>query len=220
MNDAVVNGLIAGGLGLFGALLGVFLGARLTRRQQRETDARDEVRRLREGMQQLVVAASELAIARKTHHAQWLSPQTRLRTVGMAGIEFWSAFRSAGGGWRGVARGYAPAARVVDEWNRGSLREAAALAPFMARVAAAGLPLGMSGDPAVAQAAKAVMDAAFEDRGEAALNDAVAALRAALYPPHEPPVRWYRKLTRRVQEPVPAPALTTSGPTTPPPVTR
>lgn len=195
----MINGLIAGGLGLIGAPLGVVVGWVLSRRQQRAMDEREDRRRLREQMQQLVVAASELMVARKTHHARWLSRESRVRLVGMAGIEFWSAWRSGAGSRAGAARGLGAVARMVNEWDRSGLQGAAALAPYLAGVAAAGLPLGMSDDPAVAAAAQAVMSAALEDKGEAALNEGIAALRAALYPPQVDRRRWYARVLRRRQ---------------------
>ncbi|MCM2424251.1 hypothetical protein [Streptomyces sp. RKAG293] len=78
-------------------------------------------------------------------------------------------------------RGARPSARVVHDWNRRSVEEAATLAPHMARVAAAGLPLGMADDPALAEAAQKLMDACLEDHGESAITEAVAGLRAVFY---------------------------------------
>jgi hypothetical protein len=77
----------------------------------------------------------------------------------------------------------APSARVVHAWDRRSVEEAATLAPHMARVAAAGLPLGMCDDPVIAAAAQKLMDACLEDKGEPAVTEATAGLRAAFYGP-------------------------------------
>jgi hypothetical protein len=48
----------------------------------------------------------------------------------------------------------APSARVIERWQGRSVEEAAALAPYAAKVAATGLPLGMVDDPELAAAAR------------------------------------------------------------------
>ncbi|MFB7294077.1 hypothetical protein [Actinacidiphila glaucinigra] len=175
----LVTSLVGGVFGLGGAYFGWWL----SRRQQRADAAQAEREQQLAQVQQLVLAVSELLAARKIHHAQWMSVAARLGVAGMAAIEFWSAFRARKGTWEAAAAALAPSARVVDEWGRSSAREAAALAPYMAKVAAAGLPLGMSDNPALATAAQQLMDACLEDQGDQALEDGVKALRAVLYGP-------------------------------------
>jgi hypothetical protein len=160
--EAVVGGLI----GVVAAVVGSWSGWWLSRRQQRVADKAAERERQLALMQQLVVAAGELAAARKIHHETWESLESRLRAVGMAALEFFSEHHSRGRGWEGAL---APAVRVTHAWNRGSLEAAAALAPHMTRVAAVGLPLGMVEDPAIAAAAQQLMDACLEDKGDEAI---------------------------------------------------
>lgn len=177
VTEVVVNGLIS----IAAALLGVWFGAWLTLRQKRAADKAAEHERQLALMQQLVVAASELMAARRHHHARWLSTDSRLRVGAMAAVEFFSVW-----GWRRswdtAVAGLAPAARVVHDWDRSGLEATAALAPHMARVAAAGLPLGMGENQAVATAAQHLMDACLEDKGDAVIGEAIRELRAALYP--------------------------------------
>jgi hypothetical protein len=52
----------------------------------------------------------------------------------------------------------------------------------MPRVAAAGLPLGMSSNAEVAAAAQRLMDVSLEDRGQGSLESAIRDLRHAFYP--------------------------------------
>ena len=82
----------------------------------------------------------------------------------------------------------APSARVIELWQRRSVEEAAALAPYAAKVAAAGLPMGMVGDPELAAAAQKLLDACLEDQGEDAVREAITGLRAVFHEPDpEPP---------------------------------
>ena len=64
---------------------------------------------------------------------------------------------------------------------RRRVEEAGALAPYAAKVAAAGLPLGMVDDPELAAAAQKLMDACLEGQGEAAVHEAIRGLRAVFY---------------------------------------
>jgi hypothetical protein len=178
VNDAVVNGLISGGLGL----MGVIFGWLLSRCQQQAADRRLERERLLTQMQQLVVAVSELTAARKTHQEMWFGRRARVRMWAVTAVESWSAWHRAGGGVKGAAHILAPYTRTLNEWAQRSVDGAAALAPYLARVAAAGLPLGMADDPAIASAAQRLTDAALQDGGDDAVHAAVVALRAALYP--------------------------------------
>lgn len=132
-------------------------------------------------MQQLVVAASEMMTARTLHRETWLSRTTRGRVLGLALIEGWSAWRVHGGDWEGSVAALAPSARVIERWQRRSVEEAAALAPYAAKVAAVGLPLSMVEDPELAAAAQQLLDACLEDQGEAAAQAAITALRAVFY---------------------------------------
>jgi hypothetical protein len=73
----------------------------------------------------------------------------------------------------------APVARVVHGWQRRTLEEAAALAPYMARIAAVGLPLAMCNDQAIAEAAQRLTDACLKDRPESEVQQATRELRTA-----------------------------------------
>lgn len=151
----------------------------LSRRQQRAAEKAAERERQLSLMQQLVIAAVELMAARKIHHVTWMSVESRLLTTGLAFMEFIAVRHSRGRNWEAAL---VPAARVVHDWNRGSLKAAAALFPHMTRVAAVGLPLGMVEDPAVAAAAQQLMDACLENKGEEVVAEGVRLLRAAFYP--------------------------------------
>ncbi|MGW6744878.1 hypothetical protein ACWGDX_29780 [Streptomyces sp. NPDC055025] len=173
--------IVVGVIGAAATLLGVWSGAWLTRRQQRaDATVAEREQRLTQ-MQGLVVAVSELMTARALYQATWLSRATRWRVGGMAALEFWSAWRVHGGRWESAAAALAPSARVVDVWQRRTVEEAGVLAPYMARVAAAGLPLGMAENPELAAAAQKLMDASLEDQGEPAVHEAIAGLRAVFY---------------------------------------
>jgi len=188
VNDAVVNGLVAGGLGILGALAAVAVGWFLSSRQQHKQEARARREDMLAQMQALVSAVSALGSQRKAHDAIWLSGRSRVRVVGMSFLEFAAAFqRSSGeGGWSKVAAACGPAARVVHDWDRHTLESAGALMAPMARVAAAGLALGMVEDSAVAKAARALTDAALENKDEAVITAAVQELRWAFYPNERP----------------------------------
>jgi hypothetical protein len=173
----MVNGLIGVGV----ALLSVWFGAWLTLRQKRAADAEAERERQLALMQQLVVAASELTMARRIHEVTWTDAESRLRVGVMAAMEFLAVW-GPGRTWETGLAGLTPAARVVHDWGRSAMKAASALAPHMAKVSAAGLPLGMVEDRAVATAAQQLMDACLENKGEAAINEAIRALRAAFYP--------------------------------------
>jgi hypothetical protein len=138
-------------------------------------------------MQQLVLAAADLDRARKEFDAVHVGRRVRLRTAGLALVEFWGAWNVQGRTWVAAAGAMSPAARLVQEWDRGTLLGAREVTLAMSRVAAAGLPLGMSEDPAVAQAAQRIMDASFADEDEAAVREAIRELRAAIYPGQTPP---------------------------------
>lgn len=173
--------IAVGAIGVVGTLLGVWFGAWLTQRQQRADAAVAEREQRLAQMQQLVVAVGEMMTARTIYQETWLNRTTRWRVVGMAGIEFWSAWRARGGSWESAVSALAPSARVIDAWQRRSVEEAAALAPHSARVAAVGLPLGMVSDTELAAAAQKLMDACLEDQGEAAVQEAIRGLRAVFY---------------------------------------
>ncbi|MCX5327924.1 MULTISPECIES: hypothetical protein [unclassified Streptomyces] len=70
---------------------------------------------------------------------------------------------------------------MIELWQRRSVEEAAALAPYAARVAAAGLPLAMVDDADLATAAQKLLDAALEDQGEDAVREAITGLHAVFY---------------------------------------
>ncbi|MFE5923209.1 hypothetical protein [Streptomyces sp. NPDC056468] len=180
--------MIGAALAVVTTLLGTGFGAWLTRRHQLSLAAAAEEEQRRAQMQQLVIAVSEMMTARTLYQETWLSRTTRWRVGAMAAIEFWSTWRTRGGNWDGAVAGLAPSARVIDLWQRRSVEEAAALAPYAAKVAAAGLPLGMSADPELAAAAQKLMDACLEGQDEGQVRDAIAGLRAVFYgPAPEPP---------------------------------
>ncbi|MFD4511332.1 hypothetical protein [Streptomyces sp. NPDC058457] len=132
-------------------------------------------------MQQLVVEVMDLERARRIYREAHLSRRAKFRTLAMAGVEFWSAWNARGSTREAAAAAAAPAVRVVDAWDRGTLTEAVELTTHMTRVSAVGLPLGMVKDKAVAAAAQRLMDAALEDKGESEITAAVRELRAAFY---------------------------------------
>ncbi|MEU5647641.1 hypothetical protein [Streptomyces milbemycinicus] len=173
--------IVVGVIGAAATLVGVWFGAWLTRRQQRADAAQAEREQRLAQMQQLVLAVSEMMTARAIYHETWMSRTKRWRVAGLAAIEFWSAWRVHGGRWEGAVAALAPSARVVDGWRRRSVEEAVALAPYAAKVGAAGLPLGMVDDPVLAAAAQKLMDAALEDHGEAVVREAIEELRAVFY---------------------------------------
>lgn len=174
MREVVVNGLIAGPLG-------IVMGFCLSYFQQRRSDKRAERARQLALMQQLVVAVMDLERARKIYHQAHLSWRSRLRTLSIAGVEFWSAWSARGRNREAAAAAAAPALRVVSAWDQRTLTEAVELTTHLARVSAAGLPLGMVEDKAVAGAAQRLTDASLEDKGEKEITAAIRDLRAAFY---------------------------------------
>ncbi|MEZ0095049.1 hypothetical protein [Streptacidiphilus sp. EB129] len=182
MSDAVINGLVAGGLTVVGAVVGWLLSLLA----QRRADRRAERARLLTQMQELVMAIMQLEVARKALQFRWLSPKARLRVLSVAAVEFWSAWRSGETTWQSIGAAYAPSIRVVDTWLHRADDAAVELLGPMARVAATGLTLGMCADPAIAAAAQALTDASIEDKGQEAIDKAVRALRAAFYPNEKP----------------------------------
>jgi hypothetical protein len=174
MREVVVNGLIAGPLGI---VIGFFLSYF----QQRGAEKRAERARQLALMQQLVVEVMDLERARRVYHEAHMSRTVRLRTVSFAAMEFWSAWTARGRDWEAAAVALAPTARVLEAWDRRSLTEAVELTTHLARVSTAGLPLGMVEDRAVAEAAQRLMDAALEDKGEEAITAAIRELRGAFY---------------------------------------
>jgi hypothetical protein len=180
---AVIEIVVGAALAAPTALLGTWFGIWLTRRHHRADAAAAEREQRLAQMQQLVIAVSEMMTARTLFRETWLSPRTRWRVGGLAAIEFWSAWRMRGGTWQSAVAGLAPSARVIELWQRRSVEEAAALAPYAARVAAAGLPLGMVDDPALAAAAQKLMDACLEREDEDEVREAIAGLRAVFYGP-------------------------------------
>ncbi|WP_157877483.1 hypothetical protein [Streptomyces odonnellii] len=173
--------IVVGVIGAAATLVGMWFGAWLSRRQQRADAAVAEREQRLAQMQALVVAVSEMMTARTLYEETWLSRTTRWRVAGMAVIEFWAAWRVQGGRWESTMAALAPSARVIEGWQRRSIEEAAALAPYAARVAAAGLPLGMADDPELAAAAQKLLDACLENQGEAAVQEAIAGLRTVFY---------------------------------------
>ncbi len=178
----MINGLVAGGLTVVGAILGWLL----SQLAQHRSDRKAERARLLAQMQGLVMAVMQLEAARKTHELRWSSPKARLRAGAMTGLEFWSAWSSGGTTWQTIGAAYAPAVRVAEAWRQRSDDAAVEIVGCMARVAAAGLPLGMCADPAIAAAAQALTDASMEDKGQEAIDRAVRDLRAAFYPRETP----------------------------------
>ncbi|MBT2904918.1 hypothetical protein [Streptomyces sp. McG8] len=180
--------VVGAALAVVTTLLGTGFGAWLTQRHQRALSATAEQEQRRAQMQQLVIAVSEVMAARALYRETWLSRTTRWRVGGMAAIEFLSAWRALGGDWEAAVAALAPSARVIELWQRRSVEEAAALAPYAAKVAAAGLPMGMVGDPELAAAAQKLLDACLEDQGEDAVREAITGLRAVFHEPDpEPP---------------------------------
>ncbi|MEU5483088.1 hypothetical protein [Streptomyces mirabilis] len=130
-------------------------------------------------MQQLVDAVGEMMTARVIYRETSLSRATRWHVGG--GDRVLVRLRARGGSWESAVSALAPSARVIELWQRHSVKEAAALPPHAARVAAIGLPLGMVADPELAAAAQKLMDACLEDQGEAAVQDAIRGLRTVFY---------------------------------------
>ncbi|WP_411152345.1 hypothetical protein [Streptomyces sp. A30] len=173
--------VVGAALAAAATLMGTWFGIWLTRRHQRADGAVAEREQRLAQMQQLVIAVSEMMTARTLYRETWLSRTTRWRVGGMAAIEFWSAWRMRGGSWESAVAALAPSAKVIELWQRLSVEEAAALAPYAARVAAVGLPLGIVDDPDLATAAQRLLDAALEDQGEDAVREAITGLRAVFY---------------------------------------
>jgi hypothetical protein len=174
MREVVVNGLIAGPLG-------IVIGFGLSYFQQRRSDRKAERERQLALMQQLVVEVMDLERARKLYHEAHLSWRSRRRTLWVAGVEFWSAWSARGRNWEAASAALAPALRVVTAWDQRTLTEGVELTTHLARVAAVGLPLGMVEDKIIAGAAQRLMDAALEDKGEKEITAAVRELRVAFY---------------------------------------
>ncbi|MFD9983999.1 hypothetical protein ACFWZJ_26850 [Streptomyces massasporeus] len=170
-----------GVVGAVATLVGVWFGSWLTQRHQRAAAAEAEREQRLAQMQQLVIAVAEMMAARTLYQETWLSRTTRWRVGGMAAIEFWSAWRMRGGTWESAVGALAPSARVIELWQRRSVEEAAALAPYGAKVAAAGLPLGMVDDPELAAAAQKLMDSCLEGDDEDEVRDAITRLRTVFY---------------------------------------
>ena len=160
---------------------GIGIGFCLSYFQQRRSDKRAERERQLAMMQQLVIAVMDLERSRRIYREAHVSWKARLRTLSVAGVEFWSAWSTRGRSWQSASAALAPAVRVVEAWDQRTLTEGVELATHMARVSAAGLPLGMVEDKAVARAAQRLMDAAIEDKGEEKITAAVRELRAAFY---------------------------------------
>ncbi|MFJ5306111.1 hypothetical protein [Streptomyces sp. NPDC088350] len=174
MREVVVNGLIAGPLG-------IVIGFCLSYFQQRRSDKKAERARLLALMQQLVVEVMDLERARRIYREAHLSRRAKFRTLSVAGVEFWSAWSARGRNWEAASAALAPAMRIVDAWDRRTLTEGVEMTAHMARVSAVGLPLGMVEDKAIAGAAQRLMDAALEDKGDEEITAAVRELRAAFY---------------------------------------
>lgn len=77
---------------------------------------------------------------------------------------------------------------MIELWQRRSVEEAAALAPYAAKVAAAGLPLGMVDDPELATAAQKLMDTCLEGNDEDEVREAITGLRTVFYGPAPRPL--------------------------------
>lgn len=169
-------------------LLGTWFGIWLTRRHQRADAAVAEREQRLAQMQQLVIAVGEMMAARTLYRETWLSRSTRLRVAGMAAIEFWSAWRMRGSSQESAVAAVAPSVRVIELWQRRSVEEAAALAPYAVKVATAGLPLGMVDDPELAAAAQKTMDACLEREDEDEVREAIVALRTVFYGPAPQPL--------------------------------
>lgn len=161
------------------ALVGALFGWGLSFLQQRVADRKAAEEAQLAQIQQLVSAVSELQAQRQMFEAAWMSWRTRLLTLSMAVVEFGAAWQGSAWSWDGARPRFASAARVVHTWQRRTVEQAMALAPYMARVGAAGLPLGMSKDRAVARAAQRLMDAALEGRPAEELHAATRELRVA-----------------------------------------
>ncbi len=166
--------------GVVATLLGTWFGAWVTARQaekDRRRAARDDAERQ---MRELVVAVGELVAQRRVYTARWRSRQARVTQLLETAMEFSSAWLARGGTWSAAAAVLPDATRTVHAWQRRGLEAEVELMPYLSRVAAAGLPLGLSEDQAVAAAAQRLTDAAVEDSPEEELHQAVRELRAAM----------------------------------------
>jgi hypothetical protein len=180
----MTTGLVVGSLT---TVLGAVVASLLSHLAQRHTERRAEQARLLALMQELVVAAGQLDSARKALDARWLSRKARLRMLAVAGVEFGSAWHSGQAtGWTRAGAAYAPMIRVLDSYRQRAADATVELTVPMARVAAAGLALGMAEDTNLAAAAQNLTNAALENKGQDAIEDAVRALRAAFYPKEKP----------------------------------
>lgn len=180
MLSAMIEALVSGPVG-------VILGALIAFGVQKWTEKRAERDRQLALMQQLVLAVSDLDRARKVYEAAHVGRGARTRVGFQAAVEFWALWAGDGKNWQSATRALAPASRVIDAWSTRAVAEAGAVTISMSKVAAAGMPLGMVPDRAVAEAAQRLMDASLGDESSEAIEVAIRGLRAAFYPNETPP---------------------------------
>lgn len=165
--------------------VGVLLGWALSYFQARAAEKKAERERLLALMQQLVVAVLDLQSARRLFKARHVGRRARLQ-VGLHSAAELLALANRPGSqgltWQTFAAGLSPVSRLVRDWDRASTDGAGEVVVAMSRVAAAGLPLGMAADPAVAAAAQALMDASLQDESQDRLDRLTRELRWAFYP--------------------------------------
>jgi hypothetical protein len=170
--------------------VGVILGWALSYFQSRSSNKKAERAMLLAQMQNLVVAVLELHGARELHNAQHSGRRARLQVFLHMAAEVLSVVHqpgNSGPSWNGFAQSLGPVSRVLRGWERGSVDGVGDLLVAMSRVAAAGLPLGMCSDPAVAQAAQRLMDASLDGEDRQTLDRLVHELRVAFYPEEAQP---------------------------------
>lgn len=162
--------------------VGVILGWALSYVQGRRAAAQAERERLLAQMQQLVIAVTDLDRARRMYTATHAGWRQRAAVLTASAAEFLAEWTRRGRGWSSAPAALAPASRVISTWETNTMEGAREVTLAMSRVAAAGLPLGMSSNAEVAAAAQRLMDVSLEDRGQESLESAIRELRHAFYP--------------------------------------
>lgn len=191
MRDAVVNGLVAGGL----ALLGVFLGARLSQRQQRRADEKAAHDRLRAQAEAMIHAVIDMRTSTAAHDATWTSRRTRLQLLGIALLEIIPVLgrRESVDFGRAMTR----TAGVAWDWNLRSMASLPKLSEAYSRMAAAAFQLSLSPDLRVAEATRRLSDAVVENAESPKIDEAMAGFRAAIIAATSPQAGRSWRLGRR-----------------------
>lgn len=205
MSDAVVNGLISGGLALLGVVVGAYLTLRMTRTAQRHADekaARDSMVLHAQLMAQAVI---DIRAGVMAHDKSWYSVRTRSAAVMITLLNALPALREKDSLTFG--QGMARSAGVLWDWYLRGIESQPRLSEAVARMTAASFQLTLCPFPEVVEATRRLTDAVSEVTNTKQLDEASAAFRTAVErAAAEPPWRnrWPRIHRRRV-----APSSTT-----------